>query len=131
MIILISSVKDILLSCFGMQRWFSTNLTINNPTWYISVLLLCYIWFYVITYIANKTKISPYIMYLAMILLGVFIMTRGVSYPFFHHDTSRGYIAFFLGICFGKLLETINVQKMRYQIISAIYCILFIGGDTR
>lgn len=38
------SLWTILISSLGIQEgWFATNVGINNPAWYISVLLLCYV----------------------------------------------------------------------------------------
>lgn len=58
------NLKNIIISCLGLQAgWGVENPMINNPMWYISVLLLCYIVFYIITKISKKIKISPFWLY--------------------------------------------------------------------
>ena len=38
---------DTLTVAFGIHGLFSTDVTLNNPMWYISPLLLCYALFYI------------------------------------------------------------------------------------
>lgn len=40
------SVWAVASSLLGIARWLNTSLMVNNPTWYISVLLLCYVYFF-------------------------------------------------------------------------------------
>lgn len=73
--------------------------------WYISVLLLCYIVFYIITKISKKIKISPFWLYGAMIVVGVPIITFHMQYPLLNNYSYRGYICFFTGIFMGSILK--------------------------
>lgn len=53
------SLWTILLSALGVQDgWFAIKAGINNPTWYISVLLLCYIVLYLLVTISERLHIS-------------------------------------------------------------------------
>lgn len=101
-----ASLWGMVLDALGIQcGWSSLNPCVNNPTWYISVLLLCYIIFYVITYWSNKLKISPYYGYVFMIFVGIGIITYGISKPFLTYDSARGYYAFFFGILLHKITD--------------------------
>lgn len=100
------NLKNIVISCLGLQAgWGVENPMINNPMWYISVLLLCYIIFYIITKISKKIKISPFWLYGAMIAVGVSMITFHMQYPLLNDYSYRGYICFFVGIFMGSILK--------------------------
>ena len=45
----------LIVSCLGLQRGFGLNGSrLNNPTWFISVLLICYIIFYLLAWFSKK-----------------------------------------------------------------------------
>lgn len=104
---------QIILNCLGIQNgWVTKTAAINGPTWYISILILCYFIFYVLTYLAERVKISPYYLYVCMIFLGLSISTFSLEGPFLNSNTARGYIAFFVGIFIAWLLETCEFKKL-------------------
>jgi peptidoglycan/LPS O-acetylase OafA/YrhL len=86
---------------------------VNSPSWYISVLLLCYIWHYLIVWTCNKLDIGNNKFFVLMIAVGLSIQTYKIEFAFFNAATARGYIAFFIGV----LLESVfyeNKHKNRY-----------------
>lgn len=102
-------IWDTLVACIGMQAgWmFPDEIYVNYPAWYVSVLLLCYVILYLGTVCFQKLKISVKYFYLGMVFFGILLQTQGVQYPFMNEYTSRGYIAFFLGV----LLSTYFYEK--------------------
>ena len=51
------SIWGLVLNAFGLQTgWVFNGYMINNPTWYISVLMLCYVVFYLLSYLVNAGK---------------------------------------------------------------------------
>lgn len=116
------SVWGTIIASLGIQDgWVFTNPQLNNPIWYISVLMLCYVVFYVITYICNKKKIPYEYLYIAMILIGIGIQTYSISLPFFNYSSSRGYYSFFTGILLANYLNKKTPNMKTY-----IYCFLII-----
>lgn len=99
------------------------NPSVNNPTWYISVLLICYVIFYALTSCAKRLKCSPMYMYLAMILLGCSIIKAGIQLPFLNSQVARGYYAFFFGVLLAGFIKIYGSR--RSVDISAL--LLFIG----
>ena len=96
-----------IISALGFQEgWGFTNPAINNPTWYISVLLLCYVWLYVIAFFAKKLGINPIYGYILMIMIGTGITTYSSEIPFFCGQDARGYYAFFTGVLLGNVCES-------------------------
>ena len=95
-----------IIAALGIHSgWVFTapNPAINNPTWYISVLLLCYIVFYYVTYLTNRVNLSPWYCYIFLIFLGIGIRTFNISLPFIMPKTGRGYTCFFWGVILAKL----------------------------
>ena len=103
---------NILITCLGIQNgWVCTNPGINNPLWYISILLLCYVIFYILTALAARIHTSESYLYMFMILLGIAIQTCQWEAPFLMFNTSRGYTAFFCGILLGMAIERFRPGK--------------------
>ena len=91
------NVLDTLTVALGIHGLFSTAITLNNPMWYISPLLLCYAVFYIMCYFARNNKLQTVCFPIIFILLGC-IMLLGFDYPFFNLYIGRGLIAFFSGV---------------------------------
>ena len=92
------------ISMIGIQAgWFFKNPMINNPMWYVSVLILCYILFYLLVKFNKKNNIV--VKFIVMVLLGVIIQRSRLELPFFNSYTARGYYSFFFGILFAVYLN--------------------------
>ena len=100
---------ETLVAALGMQEgWvFANNTYVNYPVWYVSVLLLCYVLFYVVTYISKKMHFSVRYLYFACIFGGLYINACNLHLPFLNEYTARGYYAFF----FGVLLSTYYYER--------------------
>jgi peptidoglycan/LPS O-acetylase OafA/YrhL len=91
---------DLVVASVGMQKgWvFADTIFINNPAWYISVLLLCYLIFYLGVAVCRKLGTSSRYFFLAMIMWGIIINTYDIRVAFTNAYTARGYISFFTGL---------------------------------
>lgn len=117
------SLFGIVLQAFGVQKgWGFSSPFLNNPTWYCSVLLLCYVIFYAIVYWSHRLQVSPFYGFVFMILLGCGIQTYGIDLPFLNGATCRGFYAFFAGIVLAKLMPMI--QKWRWSAAWAVLVIV-------
>lgn len=117
----------VLLDTLCIQHgWGFADPNVNYPTWYISVLMLCYVAFYIVTKIAKQlnAKVVPF--YTVMILIGVGIQTYGINLPFFNADTGRGYYAFFTGILLGIFLENHKITPLG-SIVCVLNIVVFVG----
>lgn len=103
------SIWKLLLTVLGIQDgWVTTNPKINNPLWYISVLLLCEVLFYFTCFYARRKKIPVLYLHIMLILLGIGIRTYGLNTMFLNVDTARGYVAFFWGVILAGILRTVQ-----------------------
>lgn len=108
--------------------WFlNIGLGINNPTWYLCVLLLCYIIYYTIEVISEKTGINENIVYFLVALISFIGKYVGQSSPFFYIANKRGYTCFFLGILLYNLIVQKNTKKQIWKVIVGLIVVTAIG----
>lgn len=100
---------------------------VNNPLWYLSVLLVLYIIFYLEHKISKRYKIN--INYIHIVVLIIFICVRvfHVDYPIFNEVLARGVIPFTI----GSLLVFVNDKFKKhhisiYSFIALIVVVIFI-----
>lgn len=107
------SLWGTVIASLGIQHgWGLSDLRVNYPTWYISVLLLCYIWMYLAVYISNRLKISYRYFFAFMIFIGISTLTYNFKLPLFQGETGRGYCAFFAGLFLADFLkESHQIKK--------------------
>lgn len=122
------SLWETIVAALGFQEgWiFRGNTYVNYPVWYISVLLICYLVFYVTTRLSKMLHVSGRYFYMAMIFVGIAINSYGVQLPFLNEYTSRGYYAFFTGVLLASYCFDRNSSK-RECIISLITVMAFCG----
>lgn len=115
----------LIISMLGIQAgWTFENPMINNPMWYISVLLLCYILFYITTKASVSKKYNYIYFYIVLVFLGLSIQKNGTDLAFFNSYTARGYYAFFFGLVFSIFFYNYKISK--FIKISSIFSVVFI-----
>lgn len=110
------------LQCMGVFN----NPKINNPTWYVSVLLLVYVVFFLSTKLAKRLGCSPNYIYLFIILLSCGIQTYDITIPFLTNSTTRGYSCFFFGILLADYVRK-NGVSVKLVIIDVLVLVLLSG----
>lgn len=121
----------VILGMTGLGRLFTEKIVINNPTWYISVLLICYSVFYFTVYVSGKMKIDPGVPFFVTMWIGVLMFHVCNKYdfamPLFSRSIGRGLICFFAGLLLCRILkEKALNRKPLWQVGSLLYLILFI-----
>ena len=113
-------LSGMLFDMLGIQDgWASHNPMVNNPTWYVSVLLLCYIWFYVMNQLSAKWNINICWLYLFMIFIGIGILSYNIRLPFLNTSAARGYYAFFTGALLSHFTASDISKSKRTTIVAA------------
>lgn len=103
---------DVIITGLGLQAGgVFSNAGINNPTWYISVLLICYVVFYLITRFAKITKCRPCYLYIAMVIFGLGIIKTGIDGPFMNAYAARGYRSFFYGLLVAQFVQCCGITR--------------------
>ena len=115
------SIWNTFIAAIGVQEgWSFFNPVINNSVWYISVLMLCYILFYVFTALSAKIKCNPLYFYVAVIFFGIGIRIYGIEKPFMNWQVSRGYYAFFFGLLLAAYISKYGIRKKEIVISSIL-----------
>lgn len=99
----------------------------GSGTWYINVLVLCYIiWFL----ISKKFNHKYYVLScLWMVLIGCFFYNINKGIPFLYQSSSRGYISFFMGCLLYELYLILDNSKgkvIKIILISVEILIVFL-----
>lgn len=120
-------LSDIILNILGMQTGWISDLderAINGPTWYISVLMICYFWMFIFQrWIKNKSIRS--IAYIFMFVVGMISFLCPIRFPFLYSCCGRGYMGFFMGALLAKFYEREKIRKRAYGWIAGILLIVF------
>ena len=122
------SVWGTIITALGIQEgWGFPNPGVNNPVWYVSVLLLCYVVFYILCALSKKLNCSPLYFFVAMVLIGVGIPTFGINLPFLSSQVGRGYYSFFFGLLLAAFVSRYGIGKktVAASIIALIGTVVF------
>lgn len=119
------SLFGVALQALGIQEgWGFKNPSLNNPTWYCSVLLLCYVVFYCVIFWANRLRVSPVYGFVFFLLLGCSQSNYDISGPFLNGPTARGFYSFFAGVLLAGLMP--KIKKWRWStLVSAILIVTY------
>lgn len=86
-----------------------TSLTsVNGPSWYITVLLICYLLFYGIIKLCRGSKGAENVVFMVMIILGIFFYINSMNIPMMFVCCTRGYIFFFIGVFLAQIYGKSN-----------------------
>ncbi|MBQ8246321.1 MAG: acyltransferase [Lachnospiraceae bacterium] len=118
-------VYHFLLNLFGLQNGILENQwSYNSPSWYIAVLLCCYVALY---FIINKFKANDdYLVfaYVVTALAGGVIILMEINFPLFNFLMGRGFACFFVGALLAKVFQLKNLlHEQRIGYLSLIFLI--------
>lgn len=105
--------------------WFAGMYGVNNPIWYLSVLLLCYLAFYVVRLLSRRTSLPTWVPCVVLVALGVAAQELRWQVPFLIADSSaRGYASFFLGVLLGMTLPRVGGKRVVSSVALALFLLL-------
>ena len=101
------SLWNMLKAALGIHSgWmFAPQEPINGHTWYISVLLLCYVILWLLVRLSQKKEIPLTWLFAGMALLGIVLWETKCALPFLCGSDARGYMSFFFGLLLADFLE--------------------------
>ena len=106
--------------------WFYDTPCYNFPTWFVSILLLCYTLYALYESLLKSNPKYYYIAVAATILLGAFLVNKNYKLPFLCYRNGLGYLNFFIGVILYKMLAAINDRKysLPLQVVSVLLIVL-------
>lgn len=100
------SLWNLAVTSLGVQEgWGFANSYLNHPMWYLSVLIFCYLLFYLLVNASQRLRISPYYLFGLMLVLGSGIRSYCIELPFLNLAMARGYCSFFGGVLLAAVLR--------------------------
>lgn len=121
------SIIAIILNIVGLNGGTiseAAGMSVNGPSWYISVLLVCYVLFYIIIKLCRKSKGAENVCFALIITIGIFLYFYPVTMPFLLMSSARGYVFFFIGVFIAKIQQRVD---WRGNIILCIASIVLIA----
>lgn len=98
----------------------SSGLAVNNPTWYLCVIFICYVIFWQIQWLCQKWELCTIYWFIGLSLLGISIIDYNINLPFFNYYSGRGYAAFFCGVLLCDIYKNIPHRKLLVSSLSII-----------
>lgn len=96
----------------------------NSSIWYINILLICYIWHFVLNKVAKRINVPIIYFYIGMVILGLNLYGKGISFAFLDDDCATGYITTFLGMILYRIIR--DYRKAARKISAAFLIIIAI-----
>ena len=102
---------------------------INNPIWYICVLIWLYLIYYAIEKLISKirsdrSRYYKIILYILFTLLGVLGWHFRFDAPFVHLSDCRGYASFFIGVMLFDLYKNQVISSKAIKIYAEIFFVI-------
>lgn len=109
------------LSATGAQVIMGdADMGINNPLWYISALLVCYVVLYFCVWVAKHIRVHEKYLFVGIVVLGCVMLEMGLNYSIVCTHVARGFIAFFSGLLWEKKIANENEKKQKWVIFVAL-----------
>ena len=100
------SLFKVLVTAFCVQRGGPFDeVLVNSHLWYLSVLLICFAFFFIVIRLGEKWNINWRYGCFFMVILGASVVSSSWDKPFFNDSAARGYMAFFLGVLLASVLK--------------------------
>lgn len=113
-----NTLEAFVLNIIGVQCGWSANhdsMSINGPTWFISIVMICYMLFYVIMKYCGNEKEKMNICFALLIVIGIYLGQHNIDFPLLYESCGRGYTSFFIGTLMAQIVVSIDTEKKRWS----------------
>ncbi len=119
----------ILINMFGVQvGWFEMTPSLNHPTWYLSVLMQCYIFAFIFEKIVARAKNAQCILVIPLLMALAIENSALIETEFFicNRLSVRGIEAFFVGVILAKLIQKhqLTIEQNIKKLVGCCYMII-------
>lgn len=126
-----------LLSTFFMvsNGWISQDTPYNLPTWFVCVLLICYIIYYFIAKLSARFPTLYFSLCMFLVIWGAALELTAWDFPFHYRTNGEGYMNFFIGALLAEIIDKPYIKRIHMRIFNVIsltlLCFLLISFDIR
>lgn len=102
----------------------------NNVTWYLCVLLNCYLAFYLLVWLGRRLRVQWHWLCLGFLALACSLKSFGVAWPLLSVQGSlcEGYIPFFIGVLLAKIAPYLP-RRVKYAALALpALCLVVLFG---
>lgn len=113
--------------------WFSQDTPYNQPLWFVSVLMICYILYYAVGKLSYCFSAVYLPLCIFLVFWGMVLEVKAWDVPFLYRICGEGYMNFFLGVILAEIVMNPKINK-KYALIfnfvslGLIAIIIFMGG---
>lgn len=110
-----NSLKAFFLSILGLSSgWLCDHdqYSINGATWFISIIMICYVIFFCIMRHVKQTWFQN-IFFILIQFVGIFLLWHPLNLPLLYKSCGRGYLDFFCGVLLAQVLEKLQNRHAR------------------
>lgn len=116
----------LVVSCLGLQTGLGLKgYSLNNPMWFVSILIQCYCLYYVTVVLSRKKQNLVWILFILVFVI-LDLRSREIVLPFFSHEAKRGFLPFLIGGLVALFVKHYDVNRP-IQIICLCCILLFVG----
>ena len=102
---------------FRIVPLMAISVIVDQPTWYLSVLLFCYIVFYYGVRISKRLEISCNYIFIIFVFCGAIIGTYQWNTALINVSIGRGLFSFFLGVILADFAERHTEKRFEWLIL--------------
>lgn len=107
--------------------WFRDVYRFNSPLWFFGVVVLCYMVFFMVCYLARKNRRIILYVSVALSIWGYVLMTNAWTLPFMSHWTGEGLHSFFLGVLLCEAYKVLQHRTMKGLCIAGGVAVVFVA----
>ncbi|MBR6469736.1 MAG: acyltransferase [Lachnospiraceae bacterium] len=102
---------------------------INNPLWFLCVLIYCYVLLYFAVWLSDRLSVSEVYSFAVISIVGFAALQYEVKAPFLNEYSGRGYAAFFLGMLLYYIWNSVSRKLLTaYSVVCLAVCIAVYFG---
>lgn len=137
------SPKKIFTTFFMLSNgWFLQDTPYNLATWFICVLIICYILYYLVVMLSRHCSKVYILLCIFLTIWGAILEIKSWNIPLNYRTNGEGYMNFFTGAILAEILIISNIKRQRllflnYASLIIISIMTFLNGfeilhiDTR
>lgn len=123
----IFNIKKLLTTALILPSgWFSQDTPYNQPLWFITVLMVCYILYYVVGKLSRRFSAIYLPLCIFLVFWGMILERKEWDIPFHYRICGEGYMNFFLGVILAEIIICSGIRK-KYILIFNFVCLVWIA----
>lgn len=108
----IFNIKKLLTTALILPSgWFSQDTPYNQPLWFVSVLMICYILYYAVGKLSHRFSAVYMLLCVILVFWGMILEVKAWDIPFHYRICGEGYMNFFLGVILAEMIMNPKINR--------------------